>query len=80
MFVKLLVILFSYVFVSFSVLLCCKTLTWKYGLKGVIKQKENVVLVSVLDRTRTAIERAKTESSALALKPRSHDQAHSTLN
>ena len=55
MFVKLLVLLFSYVFVSFSVLLCCKYLAWKCGLKGGIKQKEDVVPVSALNRTGTAI-------------------------
>ena len=56
MFVKLLVFFFSYVFVSSSVLLCCRSLKWKCGLKGGIKQNKDVVPISALDRTRTMIE------------------------
>jgi hypothetical protein len=49
MFVKLLVLLFSNVFISFSVLLCCRSLVSKYGLKG------DLVPVIAIDRTRAAI-------------------------
>jgi hypothetical protein len=50
MFVKLLVLLFSNVFISFSVLLCCRSLASKYGLKG------DLVPVIAIDRIRAAIE------------------------
>jgi hypothetical protein len=40
MFVKLLALLISNVFVSFSVLFCCKSLASKCGLKGG-KEQEN---------------------------------------
>jgi hypothetical protein len=72
MFVKLLTLLFSNICVSFSVLVCCRSLVWKCGLKGGIKQKEDVVPVSALDHTRPTIERAKTRSSATTLKPKEH--------
>ena len=52
MFVKLLALLISNVFVSFSVLLCCKSLASKYGLKGGIDQNAHLVSASALERTR----------------------------
>jgi hypothetical protein len=55
MFVKLLVLLFSNVFVSFSVLMCYKSLTKKCGLNGGINQKEDLVPVSALERTDSMI-------------------------
>jgi hypothetical protein len=41
MFVKLLAFLFSNVFVSFSVLLCCRSLASKWSLKGGNEQRKN---------------------------------------
>ena len=78
MFVNLLILLFSYVFISFSVLLCCKSLTRKCSLKGGIKQKEDVVPISALNRTRTSIEQVETRLSVPTLEPKSQDRAHST--
>jgi hypothetical protein len=56
MFVKLLVLLFSNVYVSFSVLMCCRSLTKKCGLKGGINQKEDLVPISALEHMDSAIE------------------------
>jgi hypothetical protein len=56
MFVKLLVLLFSKIFVSFSVLLCCRSLASKCGLKGGKNQKKDPVPASVLKCIDTAIE------------------------
>jgi hypothetical protein len=56
MFVKLLVLLFSNVFVSFSVLMCCRSLMEKCGLKGGINQKEDLVPISALEHMDSAIE------------------------
>ena len=61
MFVKLLVMLISNVLVSFSVLVCCKSLAWKYGLKGEIEQRTNLVSVSALERTCDQARRDKIE-------------------
>ena len=58
MFVKLLVLLISNIFVSFSVLVCYRSLARKCGLKGGIKQRANLVPVSPLERKDAAIERA----------------------
>ena len=67
MFVKLLALLISNVFVSFSVLMCCRSLAWKCGLKDGIEQRTNLVLISALERTcdrarRDKIERACTRA------------------
>ena len=71
MFVKLLTLLFSNIFVSFSVYLCYRSFIIKCSLKG------KLVPVSVLDRTRAAIELTAMRSSALALKPkRPRSSAH----
>ena len=70
MFVKLLVLLFSNVLFSFSVLVFCRSLAQKCCLKGRIEQRTNLVLVSVLERNGAAIEREETRLSALALEPK----------
>ena len=55
MFVKLLALLISSVLVSFNVLVCCRSLAQKCGLKGEIEQRTNLVLVSALKRKGAAI-------------------------
>jgi hypothetical protein len=57
MFVKLLTLLFSNVFVSFNILLYHRSLPLKCGLKGGINQKEDLVPVSALECTIVAIKR-----------------------
>ena len=56
MFAKLLALLLSNVFVSFSVLLYCRSLASKCDLKGENKQWKKLVHVSVINGTRAAIE------------------------
>jgi hypothetical protein len=57
MFVKLLALVIYNIFVSFSILVCCRSLARKCGLKGGIEQRTNLVLASVLECKGTAIER-----------------------
>ena len=57
MFVKLLVLLISNVFVSFSVLVWCRSLAQKCGLQGGSEQRTNLALVSVLEHKGAVIER-----------------------
>ena len=49
MFVKLLVLLFSNVFASFSVLLCCRSWVLKSGSKGGIKQGRELAPISAIE-------------------------------
>ena len=49
MFVKLLALLISNVFVSLSVLVCCRSFARRCGLKGGIEQRTNMVPVSALE-------------------------------
>ena len=57
MFVKLLALLISKVFVSFSILVCCRSLARRCGLKGGIEQRINLGSISALERKGVAIER-----------------------
>ena len=66
MFVKLLTLLISNIFISFSVLVCCRSLARRCGLKGGIEQRTNLVPVSVLKSKSATIERII------------HDRVHST--
>ena len=83
MFVKLLALLFSNVFVSFNILLCCRSLASKCGLKGENKQRK---IWSLLVRSSTqmlrlsapVIEPSVTRLSVPALEPKTHDQAYTT--
>jgi hypothetical protein len=74
MFVKLLTLLISNVCISFSVLLCCRSLASKYGLKGGIGQNEDLIPANALEpskqdrgrlhRARKASVQAQLRSSA----------------
>ena len=83
MVIKLLALLISNVFDSFSVLLCCRSLAQWCDLKGGIEQRTNLVPVSALERKGAAIEWEETRSSTPALEPKepgiecASDQAHS---
>ena len=90
MFVKLLALLISNIFVSFSVLVCCRSLARIYGLKDGIEQRTNMVPVSALEGKGAALEREDTRSSVPTLKPKEpeiertalerkiHDRVHAT--
>ena len=57
MFVKLLALLISNVFVSFSALVCYRSLARRCGLNGGIEQRTNLIPGSALECKGAAIER-----------------------
>ena len=73
-------LLISNVFVNFSVLVCCRLLARKYGLKGGIEQRTNLVPVSALKRKGAAVEREDIRLSAPVLEPKELEIKRKTYN
>jgi hypothetical protein len=84
MFVKLIALLISNVYISFSVLLCCMSLALKCGLKGRIGQNEDPVPASALERTSAieciALEPSRQDRERLHRARRASVQAHLCLS
>ena len=78
MFVRLLVLLISNVFVSFSGLVCCRSLHSNYSLKGGIEQRTNMVPVSVLEHKGAAIKRTYDRARRDKIEHKIRDRAYVT--
>jgi hypothetical protein len=78
MFVKLIALLISNVYISFSVLLCCISLALKCGLKGRIGQNEDPVPASAIECI--ALEPSRQDRERLHRARRASVQAHLCLS